>query len=101
MTEKQIENKLKKIIKQAGGISYKFNSPGNSGVPDRIVILPDRSPIFVELKTKSGRLSAVQRYQHKILNLLGQEVIVVQGEKDLEEFEDWVGAVVEGYWERR
>ena len=39
--ERTIENKLKKQIEKRGGIFFKFVSPGNKGVPDRIAILPD------------------------------------------------------------
>jgi hypothetical protein len=44
-----------------GGITYKFTSPGRKGVADRIACLPDGSTWFVELKTKGGRLSPLQK----------------------------------------
>ncbi|MDU2112388.1 MAG: VRR-NUC domain-containing protein, partial [Clostridiales bacterium] len=40
MSEKEIEAYLRIRIKKLGGIAYKFTSPGNDGVPDRIVLLP-------------------------------------------------------------
>ena len=40
--EKDIEKYLRDEIKKVGGIAYKFVSPGNSGVPDRLVLLPGR-----------------------------------------------------------
>lgn len=39
-TEKDIESKLRNKVKELGGRAYKFVSPGNSGVPDRLVVLP-------------------------------------------------------------
>ena len=60
--EKDIEARVKKGIEDAGGLFFKFTSPGNDGVPDRIAVLPGRT-VYVELKTKTGRLSKLQRYQ--------------------------------------
>ena len=40
MLEKDIEEKLRNKVKKLGGKAYKFVSPGNAGVPDRLVILP-------------------------------------------------------------
>lgn len=41
MLEKQIENKLTRSVKKAGGIALKFVSPSFAGMPDRLVLLPD------------------------------------------------------------
>lgn len=86
MTEKEIEKILGKEIKKLGGRAYKWVSPGNDGVPDRIVILPDRPPIFVELKTDKGKLSPLQTVQIKRLKDLGQEVYVTYGIDGLSQF---------------
>ena len=79
MTEKQIELKLVEGVKALGGIAYKFVSPGNVGVPDRLVILPGGSVIFVELKTETGRLGVMQRRQIARLRDRGAEVHVIWG----------------------
>lgn len=81
--EKDVERKLVKGIKDLGGIAYKFVSPGNSGVPDRIVILPDGHVEFVELKTISGKLTALQVRQIERLKSLGCTVRVLYGEPDI------------------
>ena len=39
-TEKQIENYLKRKFESIGAIVLKFTSPGQAGVPDRIIICP-------------------------------------------------------------
>ena len=54
MKEKEIEKILVDEVKRLGGRAYKWTSPGNDGVPDRIVFLPDTRVIFVELKTDTG-----------------------------------------------
>ena len=87
MTEREIEKRIVELTKEAGGIAYKFVSPGNTGVPDRIVILPGQRPVFVEVKAQAGRLTAVQRRQIERLEKLDQPVMVIQGEKDLAVFE--------------
>ena len=69
-----------------GGEAFKWVSPGNDGVPDRIVMLPGGRLIFVELKADRGRLSSVQKIQIRRIQKLGQDVEVVQGMDGLEEF---------------
>lgn len=85
-SEKQVELILKRGIERVGGKAYKFISPGNNGVPDRLVCLPGGRIIFVELKTKTGRLSALQKRQIEILKKLCLEVIVLCGVADVKEF---------------
>lgn len=52
MKESYIENYLVRKVKENNGLCLKFVSPGNPGVPDRIVITPDGRTIYVELKTE-------------------------------------------------
>lgn len=86
MTEKEVEAVLVKQVRRLGGRAYKWVSPGNSGVPDRIVILPGLRPVFVELKTAEGRLSQLQKNQIKRLEALGQEVKVLYGIQGVDAF---------------
>lgn len=86
MREREIEKILVSEVRKLGGRAYKWVSPGNDGVPDRIVIFPDRQPIFVELKAKNGKLSALQRMQIERLRRLGQYATVVQGIGGLVQF---------------
>lgn len=86
MQEKEIEKILVCEVRKLGGRAYKWVSPGNDGVPDRIVILPDTRPIFVELKTDTGKLSALQKVQIDRLRKLGQWVEVIKGIDGLSQF---------------
>lgn len=86
MLESEIEQFFVKEIKYLGGIAYKFTSPGNAGVPDRIVIFPNRQPIFVELKTENGKLTKLQKAQHRRLLSLGQRVEKLSGLSDMIQF---------------
>ena len=61
MKEAEIENYFKWAVERAGGKTYKFTSPNHRGVADRIACLPNGATWFVELKTKGGRLSELQK----------------------------------------
>lgn len=86
MREKDIEKVLVNKVRKLGGRAYKWVSPGNDGVPDRIVILPGRPPIFTELKTETGKLSALQEVQISRLRELGQDVRVLKGIQEVRDF---------------
>lgn len=83
MKESDIEKYLVQGVKAIGGRAYKFVSPGNSGVPDRLVVLPGGRIEFVELKTEIGRLSKLQRHQIKQLNALGCATYTLYGMDDV------------------
>lgn len=74
MRESKIEARLVKMVRDRGGLCYKFVSPGNPGVPDRLVITPDGRTYYVELKNEVGRLSAIQKWQHEELRKRGADV---------------------------
>lgn len=84
--EQDAEKALRDGVKKLGGKAYKFASPGNSGVPDRIVILPNRPPIFVELKKPGEEPRKLQRSQIRILRGLGQDVRVLHGTEEVRAF---------------
>lgn len=86
MLESKIEAWLNGQIKMAGGKSYKFVSPGNPGVPDRIYILPGNKIYFAELKQVTGKLSQIQIWQREQFKKLGVEVRVIYGMEQAEEF---------------
>lgn len=91
MTEKEIEKILVSEVKKLGGRAYKWVSPGNDGVPDRIVILPGKVPYFVELKTDKGRLSPLQKVQIERLEKMGQRVFVAKGIDGVSQFFQDIG----------
>lgn len=79
MTEAQIENRLVRMVRDRGGLCFKFTSPNNPGVPDRIVITPDGRTIYVELKTSIGRLQRIQQWQISEMRKRGADVRVIKG----------------------
>lgn len=86
MLEREVERRFGAMLKRAGCLFYKFVSPGNPGVPDRIVICPDGRLYFVELKTDKGKLSEQQKIQIKRLRMHGQPAVVMYGLSDCMEF---------------
>lgn len=84
MKESQIESYLRQKVKDLGGIAYKFVSPGNSGVPDRMVLLPGGRTIFVELKAPGKKPTKLQLVQHKRMQGLGHEVRVIDSREQVD-----------------
>lgn len=86
MLEKDIERKLCDGVRALGGYAYKFTSPGNVGVPDRMVIMPGGRVQYVELKGEAGKLSKMQDFQIRRLKRLGCKVVVVRGMEGVKAF---------------
>ena len=84
--EKQLEKYLRLRIEERGGVCLKFVSPGQDGVPDRVVVMPGGRVYFVELKTQTGKLSRIQKYQLKRLCDLHQICSVIYGKEGVKEF---------------
>lgn len=79
MKESAIESRLVREVRAAGGLCYKFVSPGNPGVADRIVVMPGGRIWFVELKTEIGRMSSIQKWQRSEFEKRGAQVRVLHG----------------------
>ena len=79
MLEKETERRMCELIKKRGGLTYKFTSPNNPGVPDRIVITPAGEVWFVELKQPAGRMAKLQKWQKSELEKRGANVRVIHG----------------------
>ncbi|MGL6202075.1 MAG: VRR-NUC domain-containing protein [Lachnospiraceae bacterium] len=85
MLESKIEDWLNKQINEMGGLSFKWVSPNNPGVPDRIYIFPSNHVYFVELKTEIGRLSNIQKWQRERLQQMGVNYRLVKGMDEAKE----------------
>lgn len=83
MREQQIEQNLAKAVKAAGGIAPKFTSPGFSGMPDRLVLLPGGHIGFVEVKAPGEKPRPLQLSRHRLLRQLGFRVYVLDDEKQI------------------
>jgi len=76
--EREVEDDFKHLIKQLGGISYKWISPGCRGVPDRLVFIAGQT-YAVELKRRKGIRSPIQKRIHQELISHGVTVCIVYG----------------------
>ena len=77
MREKQIEQKLVRAVRAAGGLCPKFVSPGLAGMPDRLILLPGGRFAFVEVKAPGEKPRALQLHRHAQLRALGFSVFVL------------------------
>lgn len=77
--ESDIEKALRDTVREAGGRAFKWVSPGNRGVPDRVVVMPGGKVAFIELKAPGKKPTKLQLLQHKRLTSMGCRVYVVDG----------------------
>ncbi|MCL6598978.1 MAG: VRR-NUC domain-containing protein [Alicyclobacillus macrosporangiidus] len=80
-----METYLRDRVKALGGRAYKFVSPGNAGVPDRLVLLPGARAVFVELKAPGRRPTQLQVVQQQRIATLGFDVRVVDSLEGVDE----------------
>lgn len=75
--ERDVEHTLVTEAKKRGGIALKFVSPGMSGMPDRLLLLPEGKMGFVELKAPGKKPRVLQEKRHRDLRNLGYRVYVL------------------------
>ena len=86
MQEKSVEQYLTRRVNELGGRAYKFVSPGNSGVPDRLVCLPGGRACFVELKAPGKKPRPLQVAAQEQLRKLGFTVKTIDSKEQVDEF---------------
>lgn len=86
MRESAVERRLTEMLRKRGALCLKFVSPGNPGVPDRIVLLPGGRVIFAELKAQGGQLGSLQERQIARMRGLGADVRVLKGVEQVRGF---------------
>ena len=94
MKESEVERHLVWHVERMGGKAYKFASPAHRGVADRIVCLPGGMTWFIELKTKGGRLSALQELFALEMEELRQSYACLW---TVQQVNEWVESL-EGVW---
>jgi len=85
--ESDIEKYFCWAVEMIGGKTWKFKSPAQRGVADRIACLPDGSTWFVELKTKGGRLAPLQKMFASEMDALHQKHAVLW---TYEQIDQWI-----------
>lgn len=90
--EKYIEAKVAKYAKEKGFLAYKFTSPSNRSVPDRIFISPKGRVSFIEFKRKGKSPTELQAKTISEIREKGVDVLVVdtveEGKKVIDEWEN-------------
>ena len=87
MLEKDIEKYFMRRVAQIGGRAYKFVSPSNRGVSDRVVCLPDGTTHFIELKRPGGKVSPLQDMFAREMASLNQSYDILWSK---EEVDKWI-----------
>lgn len=83
--EAKTEKQLERWVESRDGIALKLTLAGARGFPDRLILLPGRRPIAVELKRETGGVvSPQQRAWVERLSKLGLPVYVLTSVQQLE-----------------
>lgn len=77
MLERDIEQYLVRQVAKIGGKAYKFSSPANRSVPDRLCCLPQGLTKLVECKATGKKPTPLQKKVIEFLRSLGHEVFIV------------------------
>ena len=75
--ESKIERFFVQGCKKNGWLCLKFLSPSMTGLPDRIILMPQGRIFFAELKAPGKRPRALQQAVHNQLRKLGFSVCVI------------------------
>ncbi|MBX5437717.1 MAG: VRR-NUC domain-containing protein [Alicyclobacillaceae bacterium] len=86
MREATVERRLRGCVERAGGWALKLVSPGQAGVPDRLVCLPGGRVVFVELKAPGRRPRPLQVRAMERLRSLGFDVRVIDSLEAVDAF---------------
>jgi len=90
MLEKQLKKKLKTEVEKLGGLCLKLVTPGFTGIPDRLVIMPGGNNYFIEMKAPGGELSERQKTVTDMLKSLGCNYFLVSNEIQLDTLTGWL-----------
>jgi len=94
-TESNIEKFFQQTVKSMGGKAYKWVSPNNRGVPDRICFFPGGLIIVAELKAPGKSPRPLQEKVIKTLRALGTEVVVISSFNQIRIFKEIVSEVLD------
>ena len=94
--ESDIEQYLVRRVKEIGGRTFKWKSPAQRSVPDRMVMHPKfyGRTLFVELKAPGKKATETQAALHAELIEIGHAVFVLDSKTMVEKF---IGDICELY----
>ena len=73
MSESTFQRKLIKEYEAKGWTVIRLLQSNKAGYPDLLCLMPERV-LFIEVKSRTGKLSKVQEYRHAELRAAGFEV---------------------------
>jgi len=79
MTEQQVQSKKIKELEAEGYYVLKLIKTNKNGIPDLLALHPDRDILFLEVKTRKGRVSKLQEYRIKELREHGFKADIYRG----------------------
>ncbi|WP_302612362.1 VRR-NUC domain-containing protein [uncultured Muribaculum sp.] len=85
VSEKAIERYLVERAIQNGLPCLKYSNPNMVGYPDRLLVLPGGSVIWVELKSKGRKPTKLQEIRIAELKAMGHMVKVIDNKSDIDE----------------
>lgn len=86
MKEDKVEEHLRKLVEEAGGICEKHTSPGRIGVPDRLVTWPWGEMDLVETKAPGKGARTTQITDHKERAKRGVPVYLLDTKRKVDEY---------------
>lgn len=92
MRESALQQKILHFLKECGLIARSLEYKGRQGCPDLVVL--DPPTVWLEVKTKTGRLRPAQVREHERMKKLGAKIHVIRS------IEDARAVVAEHYPER-
>ncbi len=88
MNEKLIERKLREGVRRKGGIALKLYSAYHTGLPDRLVLMPEGKARFAEIKTTGKKPTPLQEKAIAELRAMGFKAEVIDTQEELDRFID-------------
>ena len=81
--EGKIQKKIIAKLTEQGYYVINLIKTNKNGIPDLIALKDGEVPLFVEVKTKTGRLSELQKFRIEELKNKGFKAIVLNDSKEL------------------
>jgi|TARA_B110000285_G_scaffold137705_1_gene154231 Holliday junction resolvase len=79
MTEQQVQSKKIKELEAEGYYVLKLIKTNKNGIPDLLALHPEKEILFLEVKTRKGRVSKLQEYRIKELREHGFKADIFRG----------------------
>lgn len=82
--ESAVEKRFVRKVKALGGKAYKFVSPNNRSVPDRVVVWPSYGVHFIELKQAGKNPTSAQWEKIEELSERNAVVLCIAGHEEVD-----------------